>query len=96
MNVQQLTMPKADAKRKLRYVREQLHRRADAEYRVYTHRRSRAVAAVWADWHLDVLRGAATTKPAPMPLGEFRPRRTASFDITELLLALGDVPERVA
>lgn len=33
MNVEQLTMPKAEAKRKLRYARQQLHRRADDEYK---------------------------------------------------------------
>jgi hypothetical protein len=32
MNVAQMTMPKAAAKRKLQAVRKQLHRRADAEY----------------------------------------------------------------
>lgn len=32
MDVQQLTMPKRQAKEKLAYVRKQLHRRADAEY----------------------------------------------------------------
>lgn len=32
MNVQQITMPRSEARRKLRAVRQQLHRRADAEY----------------------------------------------------------------
>lgn len=32
MNVEQMTMPRAEARRKLRAVRKQLHRRADAEY----------------------------------------------------------------